>query len=52
MARPVFYVKPFRVKFMLEQSWQCNYIVTLQRVGATIVALEEQYVLYILSACL
>jgi hypothetical protein len=26
MARPVFYVKPFRKSFMLEKGWQYKYI--------------------------
>jgi len=42
MASPVFYVKPFRIRFMSEQGWQCKYIVTSKRVGTTIVTLEEQ----------
>jgi len=42
MTRAVFYVKRFRIRFVLKQSWQCKYILTLKRVGATIVALEEQ----------
>jgi len=42
MARPVFYVKPFRIRFMLEQGAQSKYIVTLERVGATVIALEEE----------
>jgi hypothetical protein len=35
-----------------EQDRQCTYNVTLKRVRATIVAVEEQILLHILSVCL
>jgi len=38
--------------YKLEQDSQHIYNITLRRVCATIVAMEKQYVLYILSVCL
>jgi len=37
---------------LIKQDQQCACNVTLRRVRATIVAVEKQYVLYILSVCL
>jgi len=35
----------------LQQDRQCTYNVTLRRVRTTIIAMEKQYVLHILSVC-
>jgi hypothetical protein len=39
-------------KIHIKQDRQCMYNVTLKYIRATIVAVEKQYVLYILSVCL
>ena len=37
---------------MIEQDRQCTYNITLRHVCVTIVAVEKQYILHILSVCL
>jgi hypothetical protein len=38
-------------KYMVQQDRQCTYNVTLRRICATIVVVEEQYVLHVVRVC-